>query len=108
MHTWTSLSAEQRARIRVAFSIPRSSHVEVVDGRVLTDGTTPKDFEALTVEKMQKYLNTELNDFHSLFDKVIARIQDEIEGKSLEAVITSTEPLTVIIEPKKRGRPTKK
>lgn len=109
MHMWTALSSEQRARIRSQFNIPRSSHVEVVDGRILTDGTTPKDFEALTVEKMQVYLKSEINDFHILLDLVIARVQDEIEGKPLvDDVVISQEPLTVVIPPKKRGRPAKR
>ncbi len=63
----------------------------------MTDGTTAQDFEALTIEKMQKYLNTDSNDFHKLFDLVIARIQDEIEGKPLKV----EEPI------KKAGRPKK-
>lgn len=101
MHMWTTLSSEQRSRVRTLFSIPRSSHVEVVDGRIQTDGTTPKDFESLTVEKMKEYLKSQSDDFHALFDLVIARVQDEIEGKPLkEEIVISQEPLTVIIPPK--------
>lgn len=108
MHMWTALSSEQRARIRSIFSIPRSSHVEVSDGKIITDGTTSKDFETLTTEKMKSYLKNNSNDFHFLFDLVVAKVQDEIEGKSTEQIILSTEPLTVVIPPKKKGRPLKK
>lgn len=102
---WTSLSSEQRARIRALFSIPRSSHVEVVDGKVISDGTSAKDFEALTVDKMKTYLKSDSNDFHLLFDLVVARIQDEIEGKTFEQIISSEDPLTIVIPSKRRGRP---
>lgn len=105
MHMWTSLSSEQRARIRALFSIPRSQSTEVHDGKIVTDGTTPQDFQALTVEKMQTYLKSEVSDFHALFDLVVARIQDEIEGKPfVETVVISAEPLTVIIPPVKKTK----
>lgn len=84
MYTWVSLSSEIRARIRDLFSIPRSSHVIVNDGRIETDGTTFDDFKHLTTEKMQGYLKDDSEDFYKLFDKVVARIQDEIEGKPAE------------------------
>ncbi len=107
MHTWTSLSSEQRGKIRMIFAIPRSQSTEVHDGRIVTDGTTPKDFEALTVEKMQSYVKSNVDDFHKLFDLVVAKVQDEIEGKPIIDIVASTEPLTVIIPPKKRGRKAK-
>lgn len=92
MHTWVSLTAEQRNRIRALFSIPRSSHVVVNDGRMETDGTTVADFEHLTVEKMKDYLKSDSDDFHRLLDGVVARIQDEIEGKpAAEGIITTNE-----------------
>lgn len=114
MSTWTSLSSEQRNRIRVIFSIPRSSHVIVNDGRIETDGTTPKDFESLTVEKMKKYLSDESNDFYNLFDKVIAKVTEELLRKptpiKLDEIVTIPEgvPLTIVIEPKEPKNKTKK
>lgn len=86
MHTWVSLSNEQRYRIRALFNIPRSSHVVVNDGKVETDGTTVEDFKHLTVDKMQEYLGNKSEDFHKLFDLVVAKIQDEIEGKVPEII----------------------
>jgi hypothetical protein len=110
MSMWTSLSNEQRNRIRVLFKIPRSKNTEVNDGHIVTDGTTPEDFKALTIEKMQIYLGEkESTDFHKLFDRVIARVQDEIEGKSIiPSVIIPTPTFEAPIIPKRRGRPSKK
>jgi len=83
MHTWISLSNEQRIRIRAIFNIPRSAHVQVNDGVIETDGTTPEDFKALSVEKMKAYLSSDSDDFHKLFDMVIAKVQEDIEGKPI-------------------------
>lgn len=88
-HTWTSLSPEQRSRIRALFKIPRTGSTDVNDGRIVSDGTTPQDLSHLTIEKMQTYLSEESTDFHKLFDKVLARIQDEIEGKPIEPIINA-------------------
>lgn len=91
-HTWVSLSTEQRARFRLLFNIPRSSHVVVNDGRIETDGTTVQDLSSLTIEKMKEYLKEDSNDFHYLFDKSLARIQDEIEGKPFVEPVIDVKP----------------
>lgn len=109
MSMWVSLSSEQRNRIRTIFKIPRSGSVEVQDARIVTDGTTPRDFESLTIQKMQEYLGDTSTDFHKLFDKVIARVQDDIEGKSVVIPeVKMTEVINPVITPKRRGRPSKK
>jgi hypothetical protein len=81
LHTWVSLPNDVRHKIRGIFSIPRSESVFVNDGVIETDGTTPQDFKVLTVEKMQSFLSSEETDFNKLFDLVVARVVDEIEGK---------------------------
>ena len=106
VHTWVSLPNEVRYRIRSLFGIPRSSNTVVNDGRIETDGTTMEDFKHLTTEKMQKYLGDASDDFYRLFDKVVARVTDELQGKQT-VVVSSDEPVTVVIEPKKKGRPKK-
>ena len=109
MGMWTSLPTEVRHRIRVAFNIPRSSTVDVNDGVVMSDGTTPEDFKALTTEKMQMFLGDASSDFHKLFDKVVAQVNEEMMGKPIAKNVASpNDAVTVIIEPKKRGRPSKK
>lgn len=78
IHTWVSLPNDVRDRIRTIFSISRSSHVQVNDGKIETDGTTPQDFQSLTVDKMQTYLNTKDDDFLKLFDMVVAKVKAEL------------------------------
>lgn len=106
MHTWVSLTAEQRNRIRNIFNIPRSSHVVVVDGKIETDGTTIHDFESLSIVKMKEYLNSESDDFHKLFDMVLAKVQDEIEGKQ-EPVIQVSASIELNANPKKNVKKVK-
>lgn len=112
-HMWVSLPNEVRWRIRKLFSIPQSSNTVVNDGKVESDGTTTEDFKHLTIEKMQTYLNDTSTDFHKLFDGVVAKVTDELWGNKNESVVVSpTEGVNIVIEPKvepkKRGRPSKK
>ncbi len=111
MHTWVSLPHEVRFRIRRIFKIPQSGNVFVNDGKIETDGTSPIDFLALSVDKMQTYLTLTETDFYKLFDLVVAKVVREIEGipeevKVEEVVKTLVESIPEIKpEPKKRGRP---
>ena len=113
MSMWTSLSNEQRNRIRVLFKIPRSKNTEVNDGHIVTDGTTPEDFKALTIEKMQVYLGEkESTDFHKLFDKTVAKVIEELNAPKVQVGhVDIVPPIPTVVEqvitPKKRGRPSK-
>ena len=107
--SWVSLPSEVRSRIRTLFEIPKSSTVDVIDGVIATDGVTHEDFKVLTVEKMQKYLGDESTDFYKLFDKVVATVMEELMGVKKDTVqVSSDSSVTIVIEPKKRGRPKKK
>lgn len=102
LHTWVSLSAEMRNRIRVLFSIPRSGNVIVSDGRIETDGTTPEDFKALSIEKMQSFTEDTTTDFHKLFDKTLEKIQGNIEEG-----LPSSFPVKQDVIPKTNAKPKK-
>lgn len=110
--TWVSLPTEVRHRIRGIFHIPKSSNTHVDDGVILTDGVTNEDLKTLTISKMQIYLSDESSDFHKLFDKVVSKVNDELNPQKQtlteSTLVSSDEPITIIIEPKKRGRPSKK
>ena len=94
LHTWISLPNELRYKLREIFSIPRSSNTVVNDGVIETDGVTPEDIGHLTVEKMQDYLGETSEDFHKLFDMVVARLNDELEGKVHIPEVTNAKPKT--------------
>ena len=108
---WVSLPNEVRHRIRKIFSIPQSSNVIVSDGRIESDGTTNEDLRKLTILKMQEYLVDDSSDFHKLFDKTVAKVNEELYPKiaSTEVKQPMPEPVVAAItSPKKRGRPAKK
>ena len=87
LHLWVSLPNEVRYRIRALFNIPRSSNTIVSDGRIESDGTTNEDMKSLTIEKMQKYVESTSSDFHKLFDEVLAKVNDELYPKAPEVII---------------------
>lgn len=86
MSTWLSLPMEMRKALRVTFEIPRSGYVEVLDNRVLCDGTMVEDLMHLTLEKMQAFLGTKETDFNLVFNLVVAELTPK------EEIIT--EPVT--------------
>jgi hypothetical protein len=93
---WVSIPNEVRYRIRSIFKIPMSSNTVVDDGRILTDGTTNEDFKHLTIQKMQIYLDDDSTDFHKLFDKVVARVNDDLYPKFIEEqtlIVSPGEPI---------------
>lgn len=88
---WVSLPIEVRRRIRNLFGIPRSSNTVVNDGVVETDGTTKEDFQHLTINKMQRFLQDESMDFHKLFDLTVAKINEDIINNRLTVFPTILE-----------------
>lgn len=83
-NTWLSLPRETRAKLTEVFGIPRTGEVIVrsgtvspqgnIQGEVTNDGHAPKDLYAITTIKMQDYVGAETNDFHLLFNLVLAKI----------------------------------
>ena len=88
MQTCLSLSPETRRRIREELGIPRSGYVEVLDGRVLCDGTMLEDLQKLTTLKMQEFLGSIETDFHKLFTSVVERIENPQKQVESELEIT--------------------
>ncbi len=62
----------------------------------------------LTIEKMQMYLESDSTDFHKMFDMVIARVNDELQGIKPVPAVNENDPVTVIIEPAPKKIKTKK
>jgi hypothetical protein len=90
---WLKIPLETRRELIKIFEIPRTEATMIMGGTnsiVLSDGHSHKDLEAITVEKMQKYLDSELTDFFQLFDMVLDKINKtktntvEEESKKVE------------------------
>ncbi len=102
LHMWLSLDNETRHKLRILFSIPRSSNTVVNDGKIESDGTTNEDIQHLTIKKMQDFALSESEDMHQLLNTVLNKIRNP---EPMGVVIAIPE---VKLEIKKKSvRPTK-
>ncbi len=100
LHMWLSLDNETRHKLRLLFSIPRSSNTVVNDGKIESDGTTNEDIQHLTIKKMQDFVLSNSEDMHQLLNAVLNKINNP---DPVGAVIALPE---VKLEVKKKsGRP---
>ncbi len=75
--TWLELSEETRGKLRDLFAIPKTGGREVYGKRLVSDGTTPENLKALSLEKMQEFLGGTIEpDFHLLFRTVVNKIEN--------------------------------
>lgn len=120
---WLELPLATRISLALVFGIAKIRPTHVSDNRVADDGYNVKDIEnALSLENIQKYLETKETDmvilWQDLIDKVEGRVGtiaptaliiDEAEqeemNKEYEARTGKTAPRAEA--PKKRGRPAK-
>lgn len=90
---WLQLSADTRAKLKVALNIPKSGGVMVSnDGggisTIISDGHTAQDlYEGITLQKLQEYLGSAEKDLIKLFEEAV----DKIEGKIQPIVETPKE-----------------
>ena len=123
---WLRLSLPTRQKIAQEFNITKKGPTHVVDNMVKDDGYSIHDVEsALSVESMQKFLNTDEGDIEILWGRLLDRIDGKVvvTAPDLEAEIQKTvktyehairtaltQPITpksIPSEKKKRGRPKK-
>jgi hypothetical protein len=77
---WLQIPLETRVKLIEIFKIPRTEPTMTSGGTnsvVLSDGHSHKDLESITIEKMQKYLGSQLTDFFQLFDKVLEKLNED-------------------------------
>jgi hypothetical protein len=90
---WIKLPKEIRAKLVTMFHIPRTGSAVVDYGaegnKVVSDGFTPKDIEAITLEKMQKVLDSDSTDFYGMLEEIIVNI-DALMQQKVEVVETVT------------------
>jgi hypothetical protein len=68
---WITLTEQTRQKLRELFKIPQSSHTEVVNNQVVSDGITNKDLEVLTDEAMALFLGEPVQPSEIMFKKII-------------------------------------
>lgn len=94
-HEWLKLPMEVRVKLREIFNIPKSEGARVVNNTVESDGHTFRDLQALTVEKMQSYLDSKGDDFVKLFDEVLAKVDAELHPATPEFAVIDHKQLLV-------------
>lgn len=103
---WNSLSLSTRVQIATAFGVAKVGPTHVFDNTIQSDGFKFQDIErAITIEKMQEYLNTNQANFDTLWDMLVAKTEGRLETITADEKVGT---LSVITPAKKRGRPAKK
>lgn len=97
--TWLELPEATRAQLRIDFSIPQTGGREVYGKRLVSDGTTPENLRAITLEKLQAYNNNSVStDFHLLFQTTVNKIENpglkEEVKKKVNKVAKETKKVT--------------
>lgn len=82
---WIGLSFDTRQELVKMFSLTRSAGTVVENGILKTDGYTDKDLAAMSVEALQKALESSESNFYSLLDTVLAQIEEKRMGKQKES-----------------------
>jgi len=76
---WVILPQPIRIELIKVFEIPKSEGTKMEQGpsgaRMVSDGHTHSDLSVITIEKMQRYLNSNETDFFVLFNNVIEKIK---------------------------------
>ncbi len=78
---WVQFGNEERLLMRELFSIPRSSGTIMLDGKLTSDGCTQSDLSAVTVEKMQRFLNSTEESFDILLANTLEEVYSLVKAK---------------------------
>ncbi len=81
---WIGLNFETRQELIKMFGLVRSAGTVVENGVLKTDGYTDKDLEAISVEALQKALQSPDTNFFALFDTLLAQLEDARLNKATE------------------------
>lgn len=107
---WTDLPINIRHKIANVFGITKKGSTHVVDNEIQSDGYSIKDIEkGLSVEVLQKYLDTTETSLQKLWDELIYRATNPTEVRVLVSdFVVTNEPVVskgTAEVVKKGGRP---
>lgn len=92
---WMSLSRDVRTMIVIQFEIPRTGATEIIDSTLICDGYTVYDLQAITKEKMQEYLKSDIDNFAELWELTYKKINEKLHPAPIavveEKIINKTE-----------------
>lgn len=98
--SWTRLPLQTRHKIASQFGISKTSPTHVSDNRIVQDGFKVEDIEnALNVRAMQEFVGVEHTDMQTLFELVIAKLENpEVEVTKEPEVIEEKKAPEVVEE----------
>ena len=103
---WCDTPLPTRQKIAAQFGIIKRGSTEVVENVIKSDGYVIKEVEqALNIDAIQKYLETDETDMMVLWGMMIAKIEGRVvynapKVEVVTEIVTITDTIT-----KKRGRP---
>lgn len=99
-----ALPPETRDKLRQALRIGKSGPMEIVDGRMVSDGSTPQDLQAVNIGSLLAFLGPDSGMradelFDTLFRKVLERLEaavpeaaSELPGEANPGVPVTPDP----------------
>ncbi|MCK9304938.1 MAG: hypothetical protein M0P27_06025 [Bacteroidales bacterium] len=79
VQSWLMLNWKVRTKLANDLNIPKSSDVVLMDNEVLSDGRTQQDLNcSITVESLQEYTKSNIDDIFELFQKAVEKAEYEI------------------------------
>lgn len=73
---WLELPIEIRGKLREIFNIPKSTGAQILNKTVVSDGFTHQDLSVVTVEAMQAFLRSDVDDFWKLMEMTLKRVYE--------------------------------
>lgn len=90
---WVPLSHDLREYLAAKFGVGRSVATEIVDNRIISDGRSPNDLKNITLEKMQEYTGSKIDDFMQLWAITVSKATSELNPP--KEITTKVEKATV-------------
>lgn len=107
---WLSLPLETRAKLANLFSFSEKGSVQTMYGPngpvVISDGYNYDHLKLITLEKLQKRMGSQSDNFYDLFNHLVEVIDNFDSVTVYSKPAEDTVPI-VTSAPKKRGRPAK-
>lgn len=108
---WIELPLNTRHKICEVLGIKKIRPTHVSSNKVVDDGYNIKDIEtALSLQNLQDYLGTTINDIDTLWTLLIDKVEGKVQHPTLvipEEVLEVAKTMPSVLVPKKRGRPKK-
>lgn len=98
VHDWLQLPVEVRIKLKEIFGIPKSEGTLIEGNVVKSDGHTYKDLSAITLEKLQKFLHRDDEDFAVLINAAIDKVKADLEAEKEAVINEGPDPKQLLLD----------